>query len=1059
MLVHAALDLIGALLCNREGLTGITHLAVGAGDPAWDAAPPSPDPGRRSLVDEVWRVRLEPERDLRLDAEAGRIRVRATIPPGRATGTLREVGVFGGDASARPGTGVLVAHHVHAALAKPQDAALGRELVLTLPAALAPGARALVGGLLARRRGLIGLTYIAVGTSDDRGGEPVGALVAEAARKPLDPRAVAYDGRSRSVLAGVRFEVGEEPEEVREVGLLGGDATGAAGTGLLVVRHTSAPADRDRPARVERRFRLVLGDRTDVRVPDVAGRPLEEARTALLAAELDVGPVTERESDVQPDGAVLEQDPAPDAVVNAATAVALVLSTTPLIGVPDLVDADETDAAAVLDELGLTVNVDGRVEVESHAPPGTLLATDPAAGARVLPGTSVGFTVAVPVHVPVPDVRGRIPATAALLLSAVGLRVATGPPRTQESGATVGTILAQAPVPGQVVVVGSEVRLTLARPWSVLVPELTGSAPDAARRALAEAAAPLIDQLDLPEGTPGLALGAVSERAGPEPAGTIVSQSPRAGRRAPLYSTVDVVVAIVGTVPAPALVGLTESGARGAIAAAGFTLGRLTRRASEAPTDTVLDQEPRAGVLWPPGARVAITLAADQHAAVPDLVGGSLDAAREALDARGLTLGTPTTVVDPGPPGVVMDQDPEPGEAVLLGATVGVVVRAGVPDLVGIPERDARLLLETFGLALGTVSPREAEGAPGVVVAQQPAAGTAVDASTRVSLTVSVPVRVKVPQVVGVPLQEATRRCEQVGLSLVVGGQDQSDQAEGTVLGQTPAAGARVERATSVTVNVAAPRPRTVRVPRVTGVAVKAARLALADVGLRLEGGGSRPVAGVEAGTVVDQTPDAGAEVLLDSAVVVVLASSDVEVPDIQRLTQADATARLQSATLRLLLASRQASVTDAGIVLSQQPTPGQRVVPGSTVSVVVSAGGLVVVPNVFGLMQQLAVTRLQAAGLTADVEPDFDAVGRLGSVTDQTPGAGATVKSGAAVTIFVARRGLPDPGGLVRPQIEIPLTRPGIDPIVRPGISEVLQPSVGIPVVRPGIDRVILPP
>lgn len=102
MIVHAALDLIGALLCNREGLTGITHLAVGAGDPAWDAAPPSPDPGRRSLVDEVWRVRLEPERDLRLDAEAGRIRVRATIPPGRATGTLREVGVFGGDASARP---------------------------------------------------------------------------------------------------------------------------------------------------------------------------------------------------------------------------------------------------------------------------------------------------------------------------------------------------------------------------------------------------------------------------------------------------------------------------------------------------------------------------------------------------------------------------------------------------------------------------------------------------------------------------------------------------------------------------------------------------------------------------------------------------------------------------------------------------------------------------------------------------------------------------------------------------------------------------------------------
>src|SRR6266540_3801225 len=185
LVVWSALDLIGALLCNRS--SGLTYLAVGTGDPAWGANPPSADRGRTRLTTEVFRTRLEPGDTLTYDPQAGRVHVRVTIGRGRATGTLREFGLFGGDASARPDSGVLVNHATHPAVQKAEGDVLERELFLTLEPALAPGARDLIGGLLARRSGLAGITHVALGTSGD--------APAETARAALPPHPRRQDRR------------------------------------------------------------------------------------------------------------------------------------------------------------------------------------------------------------------------------------------------------------------------------------------------------------------------------------------------------------------------------------------------------------------------------------------------------------------------------------------------------------------------------------------------------------------------------------------------------------------------------------------------------------------------------------------------------------------------------------------------------------------------------------------------------------------------------------------------------------------------------------------------
>ena len=1018
LVVWSALDLIGALLCNRS--RGVTYLAVGAGDPAWDANPPPPDRGRTALTAEVLRVRVEPGEGLTHDPRTGRVTVRVSLGPRTANGTLRELGLFGGDASPRPGTGTLVNHSVHPALQKRAGDTLVRELRLTLEEAIPPGARALIAGLLAREPGLGGITQIALGTSGDAPPQPPPGLVAEAYRKPLAPGALVYDAPAHTVEARAGFEIGEGPDEVLEAGLFGGTATGLPGSGLLVARETGTPIDRRVPKRLEHRFRLVLVARTDVEVPAVVGQTLAAARTALVAAELQAGRVTERETEADPAGAVVEQAPQAGSAVNEGTPVALVVAVPPTVIVPEIVGEPAAPTRTLLRRIGLEVPPGAGVEQEITRPAGSVLASAPPPGARVPKGTAVALTVAVPVRVRVPDVRGRTPAVAGLVLRTEGLEAAPEPYPTQESGASAGTVVVQAPEPGADVAAGSQVQLTLATPWTIAVPDLRTRTTAEAEGILAEAAAALIEQLGLSTGLPGLSMGAVTERADPAAPGTILEQVPAAGERASLYAAVDVVVSALATRTVPSLAGLTQSGAAAALAAAELALGGVTARPAESAPGTVVAQDPIAGAEWPRGGRVAITLATGRSATVPELVGLAVEAAREALTGLGLALGTTTTRVEPGPPGVVLSQDPPARQSVATGSAVNVVVRSGVPNVVGMSEEDARAALDAAGVPVGTVRPREADGPAGIVLVQQPPTGTPVGPDTRMTLTVSTPRRVEVPAVVGIPLDDARRALGAIGLTLEVAGQVESDDPEGSILMQDPAAGTRVERATVVRVTIAIPRPRRVDTPDVIGLVTEEARTALAQVGLTLEVAAVRPIAGRRPGTIVEQTPAAGATVDRGSIVRVVVASADtsIEVPEVRRLAIAEATSVLQRATLGIRVTSSIPSVEPQGMVLTQDPLPGARAPLGSVVSVVVSAGGLVVVPGVVNQTSGVAVRRLQLAGLDTEVEPVPSGTRPPGIVIGQTPRAGAQVARGSVVTLFVTER------EILRPPRE-PLERP----------------------------------
>ena len=202
-------------------------------------------------------------------------------------------------------------------------------------------------------------------------------------------------------------------------------------------------------SRLNQQFRLVLVARTNVTVPDVTGQnPRRGARGPRRRGSRPLVQSPSRNPRHRPRGSCSSRSPAGGEVANQATPVALVIAAPVLVTVPEIVGEPEQDVRTLLGRVGLTVLDDERVEVRSDRPPRTVLASTPPPGARVPKETGVALTVAVPRRVAVPDLRGRTPEAAAVLLAAAGLAVGPGPHATQESAATPGTVVAHEPSPG-----------------------------------------------------------------------------------------------------------------------------------------------------------------------------------------------------------------------------------------------------------------------------------------------------------------------------------------------------------------------------------------------------------------------------------------------------------------------------------------------------------------------------------------------------------------------------------------------------------------------------------
>ncbi|MFD7443403.1 Stk1 family PASTA domain-containing Ser/Thr kinase [Streptomyces sp. NPDC059909] len=160
-----------------------------------------------------------------------------------------------------------------------------------------------------------------------------------------------------------------------------------------------------------------------VKVPEVEGLTLAEARNALRKVGLAPGVVTKEFSEDAAQGTVIGSEPAAGTDRRPDSAVALVVSKGAPIDVPDVTGESVEDARSTLEDAGLEVAV-AAGQVNSPEDAGTVASQSPAEGGQAARGDTVTLTVSKgPRMVKVPDVTGKTIADARQKLEKAGFEV------------------------------------------------------------------------------------------------------------------------------------------------------------------------------------------------------------------------------------------------------------------------------------------------------------------------------------------------------------------------------------------------------------------------------------------------------------------------------------------------------------------------------------------------------------------------------------------------------------------------------------------------------------
>ncbi len=227
----------------------------------------------------------------------------------------------------------------------------------------------------------------------------------------------------------------------------------------------------------------------------------------------------------------------------------------------------------------------------------------------------------------------------------------------------------------------------------------------------------------------------------------------------------------------------------------------------------------------------------------------------------------------------------------------------------------------------------------------------------------------------------------------------------GLVISQSPAAGARVEKGSRVSIVVSG-GPASAALVDVAGLTAARAAAQLRKAGFKPTSKAQADPT-VKSGVVIGTEPPAGTEVQLGSAVTVLVSSgpAPVTVPDVSGETLTAAEATLEEAKLALGSVTEKVSTTQpAGTVMSQDPNGGRSVRAGSKVNLTVAKEPReVAVPSVVGQSEVQAVGTLEKAGFTVKTvnEATSDAT-QVGIVLKQSPAPAAKAHKGSTVTIAI---------------------------------------------------------
>jgi eukaryotic-like serine/threonine-protein kinase len=259
-----------------------------------------------------------------------------------------------------------------------------------------------------------------------------------------------------------------------------------------------------------------------------------------------------------------------------------------------------------------------------------------------------------------------------------------------------------------------------------------------------------------------------------------------------------------------------------------------------------------------------------------------------------------------------------------------------VPYVVGLRQAQAEADITDKGLQFRSRQVSSSDVAEGFVISQDPAPGTDVDEGEIVSIEVSSgKPKVTIPTVVGQDRDSAFRELTQAGLDVRIV-EVNSEEEEGRVTAQQPAAGTVVVEGTSVRINVSK-GPRPVVVPNVIGLPFGQAEAELERRGFnvnRVDGSSD-----LQEGIVFDQDPSAETESSRGATVTVSVSRgpATVAVPDVTLQDAAIGRTTLENAGFRVREVLEDTTDPNSdGVVVGQDPVGSSQAEPGSLVTIFV---------------------------------------------------------------------------------------------------------------------------
>lgn len=198
--------------------------------------------------------------------------------------------------------------------------------------------------------------------------------------------------------------------------------------------------------------------------------------------------------------------------------------------------------------------------------------------------------------------------------------------------------------------------------------------------------------------------------------------------------------------------------------------------------------------------------------------------------------------------------------------------------------------------------------------------------------------KIETPEFTGKTFEEAKESALENGVEISIAGEEFNNIYEpGLIAKQDPEAGTKIMKGETIEVIISAQRKEEVVVPELTGKKIEEASKLISDA--KLEESVEYKFDQAEENIVIEQTPRAGDKIEAGQTVKITVSmgkeENNIELPTVLGKSEQEARNILKNFNLKV--SYREDKGQSEGIVLSQNPSPGQKMSTGSEVGIVVN--------------------------------------------------------------------------------------------------------------------------